>query len=272
MPPSWRPTSGPLAVTGASGRLGRAILRSARRAGITTMAWDRPQYDLDRPDAAVPLLRRDQPSLVIGSAAMTDVDGCARQPDLAMRRNASAVAELAGACADQGVGFVLVSTNEVFDGERQDGRPYTELDTPRPRNPYGASKFAGEEAARAAYDGAAGLWIVRTAWLYGPPGNDFPAKIEAASDRLEPGTPLPVVADEFGSPTYVEDLAAGIIDLVRNCDGGLFHLVNPGSVSRLEWAERVLRAHRPYVKIYPAPPHISRLTDKAHQSHDLLHF
>jgi dTDP-4-dehydrorhamnose reductase len=140
---------------------------------------------------------------------------------------------------------VLVSTNEVFDGERADECGYTEADAPRPINAYGASKLAGERAATHAFDGASGLWIVRTAWLYGQPGNDFPLKIIAAADRMPAGEPLNVVADEIGSPTYATDLAAALLALIDVTRGGLYHLVNDGRASRFEWAKRVLGRTRP---------------------------
>jgi dTDP-4-dehydrorhamnose reductase len=92
---------------------------------------------------------------------------------------------------------------------------------------------------------AAGLWIVRTAWLYGPPGNDFPDKITAAADRLPDGETLPVVADEWGSPTSTLHLARAILELVGLTAGGTYHLVNTGAASRREWADRVLAVRRP---------------------------
>lgn len=216
------------------------------------MAWSRPDYDLDDPGAARRLAERDVPELVIHAAAWTDVDGCARQPELAKRRNADAVGELARACAAVGAGLVLVSTNEVFNGDRLDFRGYTETDAPDPPNVYGASKREGEMAAEAALDGKR-LWIVRTAWLYGPPGNDFPNKIIAAADRLPLDEPLRVVSDEWGSPTYAPDLAEAIWNLVRHPDaaGGLFHLVNPGTVTREGWAIRVLADCRPGRSVAP---------------------
>ena len=109
------------------------------------------------------------------------------------------------------VPMVLVSTNEVFNGDRTDGRGYAEFDEVGPRNPYGLSKLAGETAATAALAGRATLWVVRTAWLYGPPGADFPTKVLSRSDRLGDDDPLPMVADEIGSPTYTSDLAQGIL-------------------------------------------------------------
>ena len=210
---------------------------------------------------------------MIHAAAWTDVDGCAREPELAMRRNAIAVAELAEACVRSGADLVLVSTNEVFDGRRTDGQGYGPNDRPRPANPYGASKLAGESAAQAAFLRHGGriersgiewrratgalpsadarsrstpigpqLAIVRTAWLYGPPGNDFPTRILAAADRARAGRePLRVVGDEIGSPTFAPDLAEAILELLAaGTFAGIHHLVNAGSVSRAGWARHIL--------------------------------
>jgi dTDP-4-dehydrorhamnose reductase len=234
--------AGPIAVTGARGRLGRAIVAAAP---VGTLAWSQPAYDLDEPASAAALVASQRPSLVIHAAAMTAVDEAARDPAAAVRRNVDAVAALAQACRERGTGLLLVSTNEVFDGARTDGLGYGEEDPTAPRNPYGASKRAGEEAARAAFGDAPGLWIVRTAWLYGAPGNDFPDKIVAAADRLPPDEPLPVVADEHGSPTWTVDLARAILVLIRSSEGGMFHLTAAGVASRLDWARRVLAARRP---------------------------
>jgi dTDP-4-dehydrorhamnose reductase len=166
-----------------------------------------------------------------------------------MRRNGDAVGELAATCARSGARLVLVSTNEVFDGDRTDGLGYRETEPPHPVNAYGASKLAGEEQATEAFarlGTADGLLIARTAWLYGPPGNDFPSKIIAAADRLPPGEPLNVVADEIGSPTYSLDLADAIVRLVLvGAPGAYYHLVNAGRASRLEVASSVLARCRP---------------------------
>ncbi len=230
-----------VAVTGVGGRLGSALLGVLPGA----LPWRRPDYDLDDADSPPRLLDRDAPDVVVHTAAWTDVDGCARDPELAQRRNGDAVAALARACASRGVGLVLVSTNEVFDGDRTDGQGYREDDPVHPRNPHGVSKLAGEMAAREAFGDGPGLWIARTAWLYGPPGNDFPNKIIAAADRLAPGDPLPVVSDEWGSPTFTVDLAGAIAALVGVTPGGVFHLANAGAVSRFDWAEHVLARLRP---------------------------
>jgi len=238
-----------VAVTGAGGRLGRALVTALADAPFTGLggpiAWRRLDFDLDRRGDFVGLLQRDRPEAVIHAAAWTDVDGCARDPGLALSRNADATGELARACAAAGMDLVVVSTNEVFDGRRTDGRGYLPADEPAPINPYGASKLEGERQAAAAWESAAGgaLGIVRTAWLYGPPGNDFPTKILAAADRARSaGETLRVVGDEYGTPTYAHDVADAIVDLLGSGDvSGVHHVVNTGTASRASWARELFQ-------------------------------
>ena len=259
-----------VAVTGAGGRLGSALVEQLGKAAFVSgvLAWDLPEHDLDDPTSASRLVSRYRPDAVVHTAAWTDVDGCAGNPGLARRRNGAAVGEMAQSCAGAGAAMIMISTNEVFDGSRTDGRPYLPTDTPQPTNPYGESKLAGETAARAAYwaDGAEfataalvsgtegdatvpALAIVRTAWLFGLPGLDFPQKILAAAKQARlAGSPLRLVADEFGCPTYAPDLATAIVELVREMSrrggrgiGGIHHIVNSGRASRAEWAREVLR-------------------------------
>jgi dTDP-4-dehydrorhamnose reductase len=237
-----------VAVTGANGRLGRALIAALGDAPFTgpagPIAWTRRDFDLDAPESIGDLLDRDRPEVVVHAAAWTDVDGCARDPDLAIRRNAVATGVLAIGCAQRGRDLLVVSTNEVFDGARTDGRPYRSDDEVRPANPYGVSKAKAEEVARAAYLNRRGtVGVVRTAWLYGPPGNDFPTKILAAAEKARAtGEPLEVVADEFGSPTFTRDLAEAIAELVGS-DGirGVHHIVNAGVASRASWARELFR-------------------------------
>ena len=247
-----------VAVTGAGGRLGRALMAALADAPFTGLsgpiAWNRQDFDLDRPETADSLVRRDRPEIVVHAAAWTDVDGAARDPELAQARNGRATGYLAQRCAGAGVDLVVVSTNEVFAGDRTDGRGARPDDPTAPPNAYGASKQAGEDAARAAYDAtrssggsvsaAPALAIVRTAWLYGPPGNDFPTKILAAALRARAaGEPLKVVGDEFGSPTFSTDLAEAIAELIGSgAIAGTYHYVNVGAVTRAAWARAVLLA------------------------------
>ena len=254
-----------VAVTGAHGRLGRALVAALEEAPFVGLsgptAWGRESFDLDAPAHVTDVLDRDRPEVVVHAAAWTDVDGCARHPEVAMARNGAATGTLAEACADRGLDLIVVSTNEVFDGRRTDGRGYRPADPTNPINAYGASKLAGEMAALKAYGregggdgdreaggrgGRGSLGIVRTAWLFGPPGNDFPTKILAAVERANAaGEPLRLVADEIGSPTYSVDLAEAIAELIGGAAiDGVHHLVNDGAVSRADWARELLHEVR----------------------------
>jgi dTDP-4-dehydrorhamnose reductase len=257
-----------VAVTGAGGRLGSALVKTLWSSSFVreVLAWDLPEHDLDDPTSAERLLGTFRPDAVVHCAAWTDVDGCARNPDLAMRRNGTAVGEIARTCVSVGAGLIVISTNEVFDGSRTDGLPYSPTEPPDPANPYGASKLEGETAARSAFlatgrdFGAAALAedgdeqvpplaIVRTAWLFGRPGIDFPQKILAAAERARAQQQsLALVSDEIGTPTYALDLASAIVRLLGEAVrpggrgfGGIHHVVNGGQASRAAWAREVLR-------------------------------
>ena len=253
-----------VAVTGSTGRLGRALIAALEDAPFTgpagPIAWGHTDFDLDAADAA-PLLRKDRPDVVVHTAAWTDVEGCARDPETAGRRNGEATGVLARQCVAEGVDLIVISTNEVFDGRRVDGYGYRPTNRPNPINAYGASKLLGERLATDAFDrtpfGGAQLAIVRTAWLYGPPGNDFPSKILAAAEAAAArGEPLRVVGDEIGSPTYAADLAEAIVELIGAETAGprgTHHIVNSGRVSRAGWAREVLRLAGANVEITEVP-------------------
>jgi dTDP-4-dehydrorhamnose reductase len=259
-----------VAVVGVNGRLGRALAEALENAPFTgtrgPIGWDQPELNLDTLDevSAGAFLDGERPEVLIHTAAWTDVDGCARDPGLAMLRNGTAAGVLARACAQRGIDLVFISTNEVFDGRRTDGIGYAPGEARHPINPYGAAKAAGELLAIAAFeaDGARGrLGIVRTSWLHGPPGGDFPAKIAAAALRARDAeTPLQVVADEIGAPTYTPDLAEAIVELLAEnaiaaseARWAIHHLVNAGRVSRADWAREVLRATRIDVPVLDVP-------------------
>ena len=237
-----------VAVTGAAGRLGSALVTALADAPFTgpagPIAWGRDAFDLDTPDGVVARLDRDRPEVVVHAAAWTDVDGCALDPALAMQRNATATGVLAEACAARGTDLLIVSTNEVFDGSRTDGRPYEPTDPPCPGNPYGASKAEGERLATVAFfrRPGASLGIARTAWLFGAPGRDFPSRILEAAERARAaGEPLRAVGDEWGTPTYTADAAEAIVELLAaDAIAGIHHAVNGLVATRADWARYVV--------------------------------
>lgn len=218
-----------IVITGALGQLGRCLQQALIANELLLL--DLPEHDVTDPDI-IPAIGSFQPDVVIHAAAMTDVDGCELDPDSAHRINALGTRNVAVACQACHAAMLYVSTDYVFDGIK--GEPYLELDEPNPVCVYGRSKLAGELVV---HDLLTRYYIVRTAWLYGPGGSNFVTKIlELAAHREE----LSVVTTEVGSPTYAPDLAAAIVRLIEYPLYGTYHLVNEGSCSRYEFAEKIL--------------------------------
>lgn len=233
-------------ILGHKGQLGRLLYEYD--SGKPHVGLDLPEFDMTDGTAVMRRLREIRPDLVINAAAYTNVDGAEANPDLAYAVNAHAVGHVARACHELGVPLLHISTNEVFDGERED-QPYDEWDHPNAISTYARSKLAGENAARFYHDK---LYIVRIAWLFAPHGNNFPAKIVAAADKYGA---LRVVNDEFGNPTYAPHLVEALFTLLRrDAPYGVYHLTNQGVASRYEFALEVLRATgREHIPVTPIP-------------------
>ncbi len=218
-------------LTGHKGQLGRALQPHLQE--HTVRGIDLPDHDITQRDATLSLVRDVKPDLILHAAAMTDVDGCARNPEAAYRVNGMGTQNLALAAADVGAELLAVSTNEVFAGDATE--PYAEWHPRCPINAYGRSKLAGEWYAQNLLNR---FYLVRTAWLYAQGGRNFPHRIiQLADERGE----LRVVTDEVGNPTYVEDLASAIAALIETHAYGVYHLVNEGAASRYEFAREILR-------------------------------
>ena len=218
-------------ITGANGQLGLALQRTLT--GHTLTPVDLPAVDVTDRASLAAIFAAATPELVIHCAAYTDVDGCARNPELAHRVNAFGTQNVALACRAAGAALVHISTNEVFAGDEPGG--YEEWLPPAPRNPYGRSKAAAEAHVRALLSRA---YIVRTAWLYAPGGRNF---IHAILRRARETSTVRVVTDEVGNPTYAADLAAAIAQLITTGQYGTYHFVNSGACSRWAFANEILR-------------------------------
>jgi dTDP-4-dehydrorhamnose reductase len=219
-----------IAITGHKGQLGSALQKVL--AGEEIFGLDLPEHDITDPSSIVETISGLKPDLVIHGAAVTDVDGCERDPDLAFRVNALGSQNIALACGRCGAAMVHVSTNDVFDGRL--GRPYYEWDPPSPRSTYARSKAAAEFYVRTLLTR---FYIVRTAWLYARGGSNFVTKILAAADKHGA---LRVVTDEVSAPTYAPDLAEAIGRLVQTGHYGIYHFTNAGTCSRFDWATKAL--------------------------------
>jgi dTDP-4-dehydrorhamnose reductase len=218
-----------IVITGAYGQLGRSLQNVL--VGHEILLVDLPEHDITRLDI-IAAIAAFQPDVVIHAGAFTDVDGCELDPDAAYMVNALGTRNVAVACQRCDAPMLYVSTDYVFDGQKEG--PYSEFDEPNPINVYGRSKLIGERIVR---DLLSRFYIVRTAWLYAQGGNNFVAKIlSLAGERDE----LSVVTTEVGSPTYAPDLAEAIVRLIEYPLYGIYHLVNEGSCSRYEFASKIL--------------------------------
>lgn len=218
-------------ITGAGGQVGRCLAARAPARGYDVSALAHREFDITDSDAVRRNIRSGD--LVINCAALTNVDAAEADPAAAHAVNAVGPGNLARGCALVGARMIHISTDYVFDGTLR--RPYEITDPTGPLSVYGRTKLDGELAVHAELPGAQ---VVRTSWVYtGGSGDDFVAVMRraAATDKT-----LDVVADQTGSPTYVEDLVGALLELA---EGGItaptLHVANDGAVSRFEQARAV---------------------------------
>jgi len=221
-------------VFGAGGRLGAALAREYA-AEWDVRAFGRAEADLSKPASVADIVHREKPSVVINSAAMTNVDVCETERDLARTVNADAAGAMARACIDTGARLVHISTDYVFSGRAE--KPYDEDATPDPISWYGQTKLEGDEQVMNAGDRHA---VVRVSWVFGPDRDSFVDKALQTSLR---GEPVRAVADKWSSPTYTLDVAESLRTLFDDgAPGGVYHVCNRGVCTWRDWAEEGIKA------------------------------
>ncbi len=225
-------------LTGAGGQLARAFLEILPECGHEVQGFDSKALDLTDSMALARALDETRPDWVLNCGAATKVDLCESEVEWANALNAQAPGHVADLCQERGVGLLHYSTDFVFDGSK--GEPYAEEDTRRPLSVYGASKSLGEDAVAAA--GLEKMLVVRTQWVFGPGGKNFPRAILA---KAREGGALVVVDDQRGSPTFTLDLAAMCLELVEKLEvgeaqSGVYHAANRGEMSWFEFAAVLL--------------------------------
>jgi dTDP-4-dehydrorhamnose reductase len=221
-------------VLGAGGMLGRVVTAVLEQKFPRTISATRAEVDVTDRFRLESEIERLRPDVVVNCAAYTDVDGCEVERERARRVNGEGAGNAARAAAGSGCAIVYVSTDFVFDGRKRS--PYTEEDAPAPLSEYGRSKLLGE---RLVSEASGDHLIVRTSWLYGAGRGNF---VDAIRARARNGGTLRVVDDQFGSPTYVVDLARALCLLIDARARGLVHFANSGVCSRYDQAREILEA------------------------------
>lgn len=240
-------------ITGANGQLGRAlnqVLKAKNNISyriINTDLGEATAYcpislDIMNPVAVMNLVQSIKPDIIINCAALTAVDLCESEGDMAYRINAIGPKNLAKAADEMDAKFVHISTDYVFDGEGT--TPYTEEDTPSPKSVYGTTKYQGEELVKS---NCVKYFILRTAWVYGEGKNFVKTMLRLSDEREE----IKVVDDQYGTPTSAVDLAKAIAVLMETNEYGLYHCVNKGVTTWYEFAKEIFRLFDKKVTLLP---------------------
>ncbi|MEM7336307.1 MAG: dTDP-4-dehydrorhamnose reductase [Chloroflexota bacterium] len=218
-------------ITGGNGQLGTALQQQLNHHDL--FIADLPDVDISHRQQLETAVCQAKPNIIIHCAAYTNVDGCAKDPELAYKINGLGTQNVALICQERNIEMVHISTNEVFSGRDESG--YNEWAPLNPNNPYGHSKAAAEHHVTRLLNK---FYIVRSAWLYAPEGKNF---VHAILHNARKNGQIQVVTDEIGNPTYVHDLAVAITQLIQTKQYGTYHLVNQGHCSRWEFANEILK-------------------------------
>ena len=232
-------------VTGAKGQLGSQLARyfQEKRTPLGTPSilteenklylTDADELDITDGAAVLSFCKEKEISLIFNCAAYTNVNKAESEEEIAYKINAQGAENLARAMQERGGRYILVSTDYVFDGEK--GAAYTEEEACSPLGAYGRTKREGEILSLAACKNTA---VMRTAWLYGREGNNF---LKTVIRLCEERGGMRVVNDQFGSPTFTEDLAYHMLLLAERTETGVFHATCEGVCTWYEFACEIAR-------------------------------
>ena len=222
-------------VFGGSGLLGQALVRRFDRSNLCVATPSSTEVSLLRTTDLAAYIGDQRPDFIVNAAAFTDVDESESRSELVFTANSWAVQTMLECAKRLDIRLIQISTASVFTGSQ--GQRFSHYAPLNPTNVYNTSKAQAEEYCFAALNQDVNVAWVRTYWLYGQGKRSF---VNLVIDRLQAGERVSVVNDQWGQPTFSEDLAAVIEALVFSRDIlGPLHGVNSGSASRLAWAHRI---------------------------------
>ena len=237
-------------VTGAKGQLGREIKKLRNYVSQIYSFTDIEELDVTDAAALESYLVSHPADYVINCAAYTDVDKAESEPDRAMLLNRDVIGNMAAILersADTKI--IHISTDYIFRGDLL--RPLREDDTPDPLSVYGKTKLEGEKVLR----NHPRAMVIRTSWLFSVFGRNF---VKSMINRMDQYDDINVVYDQIGTPTYAEDLARAIMQIISNAEAGhmpfvpgIFHYSNEGVCSWYDLAMEICRLITCKGKILP---------------------
>jgi dTDP-4-dehydrorhamnose reductase len=219
-----------LLVTGSDGLVGSSILPFLGERFEVVPAFEK-DWDIGDMQAGEEIMGRERPDVLLNLAAVTNVDGCEDNPELAFRVNGEAPDILATLCSRLGTRLVHFSTDYVFDGTKTGS--YNEEDPTNPLSIYGKSKFLGEKNV---LERCSFATVIRTEWVYGQGGESFITKVLKIA--RETGR-AQVVDDQWGTPTYAKDLGPAVAALIESGRTGVYHVTNSGSCTWFGFAKKI---------------------------------
>lgn len=238
-------------VTGASGQLGQELQAlAAEYNDFRFLFTDRQALDITKQDAVQRFFEKNQVDYCINCAAYTAVDKAESESDLAYNINVKSVEYLANACNNTGARLIHLSSDYVYHNGLN--TPLKETNPTHPQSVYAKTKLAGEAAAK-----AANAMIIRTSWVYSSFGNNFvKTMIRLGKERPE----LRVVYDQIGTPTYAQDLAKAVLDIIEKIESniisrdllhGVYNYSNEGVSSWYDFAKAIFEMTSINCKVTP---------------------
>ena len=223
-------------ITGGSGQLGIAVSEELDKHGISFKAWSSKDVDITRSSKVSEDIEKLSPTVIINSAAWTDVDGAESNEQSAFRVNSDGAENIAIAAKKCFAKLIHVSTDYVFSGDNQ--TPWQVLDQINPQSAYGRTKAEGESRVLEEYSQNSS--IVRTAWLYSSWGKNFAKTMTKLA--LKGDGEVRVVNDQVGQPTSAIDLAKQLVELGLSTSlAGIYHGTNSGQATWFEFAQEIFK-------------------------------
>ena len=230
-------------ITGANGMLAKAVKERFKEDEL--ICTDVDELDITDSDAVKAFVSENKPDVIINCAAYTAVDKAEEEEELAMKINKDGPANLAAAASSVGCKLVHISTDYVFGGDLSLDDYYLEDDEKNPQTVYGKTKLQGEKAIKRVLTN---YYIFRTAWLYGDGNNFVRTMLKLGKEKDE----VKVVEDQYGSPTYAEDLADIIYQALENkIPCGIYNATNLGFTTWYSFTKEIFSKAGISCKIIP---------------------